>query len=129
MVLLFGEVESLVADLRSAGHSEESIQPLVRPFDSLSGGGLGSPWARHMDAFSASLPVLLFVGETLPDDGAPVTQTELSNLRHGVEELRSEVQLSALPIQVKRFVFEQLEIITRAIRDYPLAGVKAFKTA
>jgi hypothetical protein len=69
------------------------------------------------------------VGETLPDDGAPVTQTELSDLRHAVEELRNEVQLSALPSEVKKFVLEQLEIITRAIRDYPLAGVKAFKTA
>lgn len=129
MVLLFGEVESLVADLRSAGHSEESIQPIVRPFDSLSGGGLASQWARHKDAFSASLPVLLFVGETLPDDGVSVTQTELSDLRRAVEELRSEVQLSVLPSEVKRFVFAQLEIISRAIRDYPLAGVKAFKTA
>ena len=46
-----------------------------------------------------------------------------------IEKLRAQVQASTLPEAVKRFVFEQLDIITRAIRDYPLAGANAFKSA
>ena len=33
------------------------------------------------------------------------------------------------PDAVKEFIYQQLDIITSAIRDYPLAGVKAFKSA
>lgn len=129
MGLLFDELESLVADLRRAGHSEQSIEPIVRPFDSLSGGGLATQWSAHVHLFSASLPVLLMVGETFAADGVPVTQEELSELNNSIDKLRAEVQQSGLPDVVKRYVFEQLDIITRAIRDYPLAGAKAFKVA
>jgi hypothetical protein len=129
MLLLFNELESLVADLRRAGHSEESIQPIVRPFDSLSGVGLATQWSAHSQGFAASLPVLLMVGETLPADSATVTPEELSELSNSIENLRTEVQESTLPDEVKRFVFEQLDIITHAIRDYPLAGANAFKSA
>jgi hypothetical protein len=129
MGLLFDELESLVADLRRAGHSEQSIEPIVRPFDSLSGGGLATQWSAHVQLFSASLPVLLMVGETYPADSVAVSQEELSELSNSIEKLRTEVQNSTLPEEVKRYVFEQLDIITRAIRDYPLAGAKAFKAA
>jgi len=58
-----------------------------------------------------------------------VTPEELSELSNSIEALRTQVRESTLPEQVKRFVYEQLDIIKRAIRDYPLSGPKAFKTA
>ncbi|HEX3103818.1 MAG TPA: hypothetical protein VHQ22_05180, partial [Terriglobales bacterium] len=65
----------------------------------------------------------------LPEDGVTVTAEELSELTNEVEKLRGIVSATTLPERVKRFVFEQLNIISRAIRDYPLAGAKAFRTA
>jgi hypothetical protein len=129
MVLLFGELESLVSALQIAGHSEEAIQSIARPFDSLSGGGLANHWQNNVQSFSQSLPVLRFAGESLPEDGESITSEELIDLTNSIETLRTQVQETTLPEQVKRFVYEQLNIIKRAIRDYPLSGPKAFKTA
>lgn len=126
---LLGELESLVSDLHTAGHSDESILPIVRPFDAFSGQGLATQWQGHKDTFAASLPVLLIIGETLPEDGAPLSQNELSELIQAVETLRKQVNESTLPDEVKVFVFQQLDVITTAIRDYPLVGAKAFRTA
>ena len=129
MLLLFDELESLVADLRRAGYSDESLQPIVRPFDLLSGVGLATQWSANSQGFAACLPVLRLVGETLPEDSAAVSSEELSELGNSIEKLRAEVQESTLPDAVKSFVFEQVDIIKRAIKDYPLAGANAFKSA
>lgn len=129
MLLLFDELDSLVADLQRAGHSEQSIHNIVAPFESLSGVGLATQWSAYSGGFSAVLPLLLMVGENLPADSEPISQEQLSELSDAVQKLRAEVQASTLPDTVKRFVFEQLNIIGRAIRDYPLAGANAFKSA
>ena len=129
MVLLFGELESLVSTLQIAGHSEETIQSIARPFDSLSGGGLANQWQHNVQGFSQSLPVLRFAGESLPEDGESITTEELTDLSNAIEGLRKQVHETTLPEQVKTFVCHQLDIIKRAIRDYPLSGPKAFKTA
>jgi hypothetical protein len=126
---LLGELESLVSDLHKGGYSDTSIQPIVRPFDAFSGQGLASPWQVHKDTFAASLPVLLIIGETVPEDGPSLSANELQDLIDSVQKLRNEVSESTLPDEVKSFVFEQLEVIMTAIRDYPLMGAKAFKTA
>jgi hypothetical protein len=61
--------------------------------------------------------VLLVIGETIPEDGTALTQEELSELSNSIDKLRDEIQDSTLPEQVKRFIFEQLEIIRRAIHE------------
>jgi hypothetical protein len=58
-----------------------------------------------------------------------ISKDELADLSKDIETLRHEVEASNLPESVKQFIFDQLNIITAAIRDYPLAGVKAFKGA
>src|SRR5262249_32769695 len=72
---------------------------------------------------------LRFAGETLGEDGVAISPAELSELHAEIVELQKTIHASTLPQDIKRFVLEQLEIILRAIRDYPLAGTKAFKTA
>jgi hypothetical protein len=128
-MLLLEEVESLAASLRTAGHSEESIKSIVRPFDFLSGAGLAAQWQSYVQGFSAIIPLLLFASETLPEDGEFITEKDLLELSGAIESLRNQVGESTLPEQVKKFIFEQLDIIIRAIRDYPLTGTKAFKAA
>ena len=65
----------------------------------------------------------------LTDDGVVISKDELAELSKDIEALRQEVQTSDLPASVKEFILHQLNIITGAIRDYPLSGVKAFKQA
>src|SRR6266550_6049197 len=58
MLLLLSELESLVADLRRAGYSDQSMKPIVSPFDYLNAGGLANQWKNFRQGFAASLPVL-----------------------------------------------------------------------
>lgn len=131
-ILLFTEMELLVTELKRNEYSDEAIKPITAPFDSLSAGGLANQWQRSKGAFAASLLSLRPIGESpnlLTDDGVAISKDDLAELSGDIETLRQEVQISNLPAPVKEFIFHQLNIITGAIRDYPLAGVKAFKAA
>lgn len=130
--LLFSELDSLVAELKRYEYSEEVINSITGPFDRLSAGNLVNQWQQNKPVFAASLPVLRSFGETpnlLTNDGAVISSEELAELKEAIENLRKEVKDSGLPERVKKFVSEQLDFIARAIRDYPLAGIKSFKTA
>jgi len=130
--LLFTELESLVGELKRNDYSDEAIRPIAAPFDALSPVQFAQAWKVNKTGFAASLPVLRSIGETpnlLTDDGAAISKEDLAELSADVAILRQEVQNSNLPQQVKDFIYHQLEIITSAIRDYPLAGLKAFKSA
>jgi hypothetical protein len=130
--LLFTELESLVAELKRHDYSDEAISPITAPFDRLTATGLASPWQQHKGGFAASLLVLRSIGESpnlLTEDGTLISEGDLAELSKDIETLRQEVQASDLPDSVKEFIFQQLDIIADAIRDYPLAGVKVFKEA
>ena len=130
--LLFTELELLVSELKRHEYTDETIRPITAPFDTLSAGGLANPWQRVKSVFAASLLSLRPIAETpnlLTDDGVVISKDELAELSKDIEALRQEVQTSGLPASVKEFILHQLNIITGAIRDYPLSGVKAFKQA
>jgi len=130
--LLFSELESLVAELKRYDYSDEALIPVTALFDRLSTGALINAWQHNKGVFAASLPVLRSFGETpnlLADDGAAISSEDLAQLSKAIENLRKEVENSDLPEGARQFVSEQLDFIERAIRDYPLAGIKAFKTA
>jgi len=93
---------------------------------------LANPWQRSKGAFAQSLLSLRPIGESpnlLTDDGVAISKDDLAELSKDIEHLRQNVQTSDLPASVKEFILHQVSIITGAIRDYPLAGVKAFKQA
>jgi hypothetical protein len=130
--LLFIELESLVAELKQHEYSDEVINPITAPFDRLTTGLWVGAWTSYKGSFAASLPVLRSIGETpnlLTEDDAVVSQKDLVDLGADIEAERQKVQSSNLPQSVKKFIFHQLDIISAAIRAYPIAGVKAFKAA
>ena len=79
--------------------------------------------------FHTSSILLRAFGEGLPEDGAPISKDDLTNLQNTIVELRDEVRESDLPGRVKIFVYEQIETIARAIHDSLWLEVKAFRAA
>ena len=122
MFLLFDELDSLVSELKQHNYTKETIDSITAPFDRLSAVGLAQPWPQNREKFSASLPVLRSVGDSpnvLSEDAAAINNDELTELSKSVEELRQEVETSELPLQVKQFIFQQLDLISDAIRECP----------
>ena len=130
--LLFTELDLLVTELKRYEYSDEVIGSVTAPFDRLTPSGLVTPWVQNKPVFAANLPVLRSFAETpnlLTDDGVVITGEQLVELTDAINALRKDTKNSELPERVKTFVHEQLDFIARAIRDYPLAGIKSFKTA
>jgi len=127
--LVFAELDSLIEETSLLNFSDESRQTVVGALDRLSVTTINQQWQNHVPAFIASVSALRIFGEGLPDEGPPISPSDLSDLLASVLSLREDVEKSALPYTVKRFVYEQLNTIERAIREYPIAGIKAFSTA
>lgn len=127
--LLFAEFDSLTEESTRLGFSEESRQPIVAAFEMLSVRAMSQAWSQSVALFQASLPVLRIFGEGLPDEGPAISKEDLASLDTLVVNLRREIEKSDLPETVKRFVYEQLDIVERAIKEYPIAGINAFRTA
>jgi hypothetical protein len=127
--LLFAEFDSLTEESTRLGFSEESRQPIVAAFEMLSVRAMSQAWSQSVALFQASLPVLRIFGEGLPDEGPAISKENLTSLETAVVNLREEIKRSDLPETVKRFVYEQLDIVEQAIKEYPIAGINAFRTA
>lgn len=128
-ILLYAEVDVLVSELRRAELTDESFKLITDAFDRFSSLGMSHQWQHVKPQFMNALPLLRAFAEILPDDGAAISAENLSELDKAIEALRQEVNKCELPEEVKKFVHEQLDFIARAVRDYPIAGAKAFKTA
>jgi hypothetical protein len=128
--LLYVELDSLISQLKAHGYTDQSFAPVVQVFESrLILNAVFGSWESNHAAFSTAAPLLLVFAESLPNDGEAASQEDLTELSSEISELRSSVLASDLPENVKRFVLAQLDIIERAVRDYPIAGTKAFKKA
>jgi hypothetical protein len=128
--LLFIELDALIGQLRILGYSEQSYSPILQAFESrLTLPALMGQWAQNKPAFAACAPPLLVFAESLRSEEQAVSVAELSELSKQVAELIEALKTAELPDYVKQFVLEQIAIINRAIRDYPIAGAKAFKRA
>lgn len=127
--LLFAELDLLTKESSRLEFSDESRQPIVAAFDRLSFSAMSQQWQQQIAIFQASIPALRIFGEGLPDEGPPIAADDLNSLSVSVRNLREEVEKSGMPEPVKRFLYQQLDIVEAAIRDYPIAGVNAFRTA
>ena len=127
--LVFTELDLLVGESSRRNFSDNSRKSIVSAIDRLSILTIGQQWRNHLPAFQASVESLLIFGEGLMDEGPPINKEELTGLQENLLNLRKEVRESTLPENIKEFVYEQLSTIERAIKDYPIAGIKAFWVA
>jgi hypothetical protein len=127
--LLFAELHSLKEESGRAGFTTKSLEPIEGAFGKLSVSGLTVQWQHNSPVFKACLTPLHIFGEGLADEGAPISKADLIDLQDSISKLRENVQKSDLRADVKNFVYEQLDIIERAINNYPLVGMKAFRAA
>jgi len=127
--LLFAELHSLKEESRRAGFTAKSLEPIEGAFAKLTVSGLAAQWQHNSPVFKTCLTPLHIFGEGLADEGAPVNKADLTDLQDSVSNLRENVQKSDLQPDVKNFVYEQLNMIERAINNYPMAGIKAFRAA
>jgi hypothetical protein len=126
--LLFKELNCMIEDLKPK-HSPRAFRPVIAAFERLSPAQLVNQWQGNKPVFQASLDLLFSFGEELENEGSAVTGKDLTELKDAVKQFREDVQKSKWPADVKKFVAQQLDIILRAVAEYQIAGVKAFKAS
>jgi hypothetical protein len=128
VTLLFNELDCMIEELKPK-HSLRAFRPILNAFERLAPAQMVSRWDQNKPIFQAALPLLFSFGEELENEGSPIPAKELAEVQNAVKEFRQEVLDSDWQKQLKRFMLEQLDFILRAITDYPIAGVKAFKSS
>jgi hypothetical protein len=58
-----------------------------------------------------------------------IEQSELESLAHKIDQLRQDVAVADLSSAVKEYIFDNLDLISGAIRDYQFVGVRPLERA
>jgi hypothetical protein len=104
---------------------ENAVQNVLNALDIT---GLTTSWQSYSQYLTPeTLAAIGWCADTLPGEEEVIDEEELKALSREVDELWASVVERDLPDYVKSFLFEQVNIIRRAIKDYPIVGARAFK--
>jgi hypothetical protein len=132
MGLLYDEVLLTLAKMQATDYSDHLYTEAINNArEALDVGALeSSQWSSKEHLLSIQTrQALHFCAELLPDEEEFILDTELEQLWEQLQALRTAVVDSSVPGQVKTFVLEQIGIIEQAIRNYPIIGIRAFRSA
>jgi uncharacterized phage infection (PIP) family protein YhgE len=75
------------------------------------------------------LKSLEFCSEILPDEESQISQDELDNIQELIIDLRSSLSNSTLPPRLLALIKHHIELIERALAEYPISGAIALREA
>jgi len=128
---LHQELEILRNQMQGVGFSEELYaSPLNRIEQSFSTLLLQANWASCKQYLSAdTLLALAFCIEILPDEEGQIAEADIDAIRSLIRELSGLLSSSALPNSLKTLIQHHIELIERALAQYPIVGAKALREA
>lgn len=75
------------------------------------------------------LTALAFCTEILPDEESQISTDELGRISQSVDDLRSTLSDASVPKRLRKLVEHHIELIEKALKEYPLVGAKALRAA
>lgn len=75
------------------------------------------------------LTALAFCSEILPDEEAQISTEENSSIRIKVEELRTILNETDIPLRLRSLIQHHIKLIETALAEYPIVGAKALREA
>ena len=110
--------ESLYA--QALAHAEEALSTLLLP----------AQWNSVQQYLKPENFVSLnYCVEILPDEESQVSEEELEDIRAQVRSLAEMLVSSKLPVRLRMLVAHHIELINKALEEYPIAGAKALREA
>lgn len=89
---------------------------------------LNSSWnniKQYLDP--TTLNALAFCIEILPDEENEISLDDLNDIKEKVQELHNSLDSSELPPRLYKLIKHHVNLIERAISEYPISGAKAFR--
>jgi hypothetical protein len=89
-----------------------------------------SPWNQVRQYLAPEvLTALAFSTEILPDEETEISVEELGSIRSKLDELRATLEDSSLPRRLRSLIEHHVELIERALAEYPVVGAIALREA
>lgn len=128
--LLKNELDLLEVSMSSTEFSESLYLPYIKRIkDTVSITNLDSPWTNYVGQLGSDVMLcIMFCSEILPSD-PNVKFDELNELLKKIKSFREEISGGNLPPFTNQFVNSQIDIIEKAILDFPIKGGIAVKQA
>jgi hypothetical protein len=127
--LLREQTEEVYSNMRGTQVRTQQYESAIRNIlNALDISNLNNHWGAYRQyLIPETLVVLRWCADTLPCEEEVIDPEDLEELDREAGELGANVEASDLPDYVKSFVLEQVSIIKRVIRDYPIIGAQAFR--
>lgn len=128
---LYRELEIIRNQMEKANFSEKLYVPaLTKVEHALSMMLLPGTWNQARQYLTAETYVALeFCSEILPDEETQIDSVELAEINMRVDELAELLAYSKLPARLLELIEHHIDLIRRALAEYPITGAKVLREA
>lgn len=125
------EIELVQEQMRKANFSESLYATAVSHVENaLSAMLLPGSWNQARQYLTPeTLVALSFCGEILPDEESSIEPSELASIAAQVQDLEDSLAASTLPPRLFALIKHHIDLIRRALAEYPISGAKALREA
>jgi hypothetical protein len=125
------ELDLVTEQMHESGYSENLYASALSNIEhALSALILPGTWNQAKQYLgSANLLALAFCSEILADEESQISADELGQIQGLVDDLRSSLSVSDLPSRLVELILHHIDLIQRAIAEYPITGAKSLREA
>jgi len=128
---MYRELEVVRELMQKANYSEKLYAPsIARVENAISTLLLPGTWNQARQHLTAETFVALeFCGEILPSEETQIASAELDEIKARIDELAASLADSQLPLRLRTLIEHHVDLIRRALAEYPISGAKALRQA
>lgn len=129
--ILYEEIEMSHEKMRFTSFSSTHYEPVfTNLYKIIDVSNLQASWRQNYQYLTERvLSMLHMFSEVIENEEVPIPEDDIASLSTLLSEFKNEILNSNLPKEVLFFILEQVRIIEKAIKSYPIAGKKVFTEA
>lgn len=130
LTLIRDELNFVEKRMKSSKFSEELYKPYIDQLKLLvSPNNLAAAWANYAQYINPETILSIRFCSEILDNEDTVDFKELNDLLIKIDEFRKSLNKTKLPDSTYQFILNQISIIEKAIKNYPITGNAAIKKA
>jgi hypothetical protein len=128
---IYKELELITTQMKDSNFSESLYSDAITNIEhAISTMILSAGWSSSKQYLRPeTLKALEFCCEILPDEESQISPNELMQIQKLVDELSKSLTTSELPPRLIALIKHHIELIERALAEYPITGAKALREA
>jgi hypothetical protein len=131
LATMYRELDIVGSQMAAKGFSEELYTPAISQLEAaFSTMNLYNPWPHARQYLTAETMIALaFCGEIIDNEEDLIGAEELTEIADKVRELEQSLLDSTLPPRLKSLIHHHIDLIRKALAEYPIAGARALRQA